>query len=139
MLAACAALSGASALLYLAGHGLAGLLLAGLAHAATTAPLAPLADALALPASRASRFAYGTVRGAGSAAFIAGTLAAGQVTALIGLAALPVAGAAAFAGLSCATLRLPAAATAAGCRSRPGPGCSCARPVFCASSRWRPW
>ncbi len=122
VLAACAALSAASALLYLAGHGFAGLLLAGLAHAAATAPLAPLADALALPASRASRFAYGTVRGAGSAAFIAGTLAAGQVTGFLGLAALPVAGAAAFAGLAGATLRLPAAATGAGAPATAGAG-----------------
>lgn len=109
VLAACAALSAASALLYLSGHGLAGLMLAGLAHAAATAPLAPLADALALPAARIAGFAYGTVRGAGSAAFIAGTLAAGQVAGLVGLAALPVAGAVAFAGLAGAVLGLPSA------------------------------
>ncbi|MFH6785567.1 MULTISPECIES: MFS transporter [Methylobacterium] len=112
VLAVCAALSGVSALLYLAGHGLAGLMLAGLAHAAATAPLAPLADALALPAAAASRFAYGTVRGAGSAAFIAGTLAAGQVVVLLGLSALPVAGALAFAALAGASLRLPATVAA---------------------------
>jgi MFS transporter, PPP family, 3-phenylpropionic acid transporter len=112
VLALCAALSALSALLYLAGHGFAGLMLAGLAHAAATAPLAPLADALALPAAAASRFAYGTVRGAGSAAFIAGTLAAGQAVALLGLSALPVAGALAFAALAGASLRLPAAAGA---------------------------
>jgi len=112
VLAACAALSALSALLYLAGHGFAGLMLAGLAHAAATAPLAPLADALALPAAAASRFAYGTVRGAGSAAFIAGTLAAGQAVALLGLPALPVAGALAFAALAGASLRLPAPAPA---------------------------
>ncbi|MET7248197.1 MFS transporter [Methylobacterium sp. EM32] len=111
VLAACAALSGLSALLYLAGHGFAGLLLAGLVHAAATAPLAPLADALALPAAGAARFAYGTVRGAGSAAFIAGTLVAGQVTGWFGLWALPVAGALAFAALAGATLRLPDGAT----------------------------
>lgn len=108
VLAACGLLAGSSALLVLAGHGFAGLMLAGLAHAAATAPLAPLADALALPAAAASRFAYGTVRGAGSAAFIAGTLVAGQLTGLLGLSALPVAGAAAFALLAAATLALPA-------------------------------
>ncbi|KMO41412.1 MFS transporter [Methylobacterium aquaticum] len=113
VLAVCAALSATSALLYLVGHGFVGLLLAGLAHAAATAPLAPLADALALPAAKASRFSYGTVRGAGSAAFIGGTLAAGQVTGFLGLAALPVAGAAAFAALAGATLRLPVAAASA--------------------------
>ncbi|TNC07505.1 MFS transporter [Methylobacterium terricola] len=111
VLAVFAALSASSALLYLAGHGFAGLLLAGLAHAAATAPLAPLADALALPAAAACRFAYGTVRGAGSAAFIAGTLAAGQAVALLGLSALPVAGALAFAALAGASLRLPTATT----------------------------
>lgn len=122
VLALCAALSGLSALLYLAGHGFTGLLLAGLAHAAATAPLAPLADALAIPASKASRFAYGTVRGAGSAAFIAGTLAGGQVVGALGLAALPVAGALAFAGLAGATFRLPAAGTAAGAPVTTGAG-----------------
>ncbi|AWN48679.1 MFS transporter [Methylobacterium terrae] len=123
VLAGCAALSGLTALLYLAGHGFAGLMLAGLAHAAATAPLAPLADALALPAAKAARFAYGTVRGAGSAAFIAGTLAAGQLTALVGLAALPVAGAAAFAGLAGAVRGLPSAsAPAAGGPATAGAG-----------------
>ncbi|GJD63183.1 MFS transporter [Methylobacterium frigidaeris] len=134
VLAACAALSAASALLYLAGHGFSGLMLAGLAHAAATAPLAPLADALALTATettaKAARFAYGTVRGAGSAAFIAGTLAAGQVTALLGLAALPVAGAAAFAALAGATLRLPAAATGTGAPVTAGAGLLLRAPGF---------
>ncbi|KMO34187.1 MFS transporter [Methylobacterium tarhaniae] len=136
VLAACAALSAGSALLYLAGHGFAGLLLAGLAHAAATAPLAPLADALALAATTTrtatastARFAYGTVRGAGSAAFIAGILAAGQVTAFLGLAALPVAGAAAFAALAGATLRLPAEA-AAGAPATAGAGSLLRSAVF---------
>jgi PPP family 3-phenylpropionic acid transporter len=131
VLAACAALSAGSALLYLTGHGFAGLMLAGLAHAAATAPLAPLADALALTAATQAaakpvRFAYGTVRGAGSAAFIAGTLAAGQVTGSLGLAALPVVGAVAFAALAGATLRLPDAASPpdapAGARGSAGAG-----------------
>lgn len=122
VLAACAALAGLTALLYLAGHGLAGLMLAGLAHAAATAPLAPLADALALPAAHAARFAYGTLRGAGSAAFIAGTLAAGPVVALLGLSALPVAGAVAFALLAGASLRLTGAADPAGIPAEAGAG-----------------
>ncbi len=126
VLAACAALSGLSALLYLAGHGLAGLMLASLAHAAATAPLAPLADALALPAAQTARFAYGTVRGAGSAAFIAGTLVAGQVAGLAGLSTLPAAGAVAFAGLAAATLGLPGGGAATGAPATAGAGCSCA-------------
>ncbi|KMO18781.1 MFS transporter [Methylobacterium platani] len=130
VLAACAALSGLSALLYLAGHGLAGLMLASLAHAAATAPLAPLADALALPAAQTARFAYGTVRGAGSAAFIAGTLVAGQVAGLAGLSALPAAGAVAFAGLAAATLGLPDGGAATGAPATAGAGLLLRAPVF---------
>ncbi|MGX7708572.1 MFS transporter [Methylobacterium sp. Gmos1] len=130
VLAACAVLSAGSALLYLAGHGFAGLMLAGLLHAAATAPLAPLADALALPAAEAARFAYGTVRGAGSAAFIAGTLAAGQITGWLGLAALPVAGALAFAALAGASLRLPQAAPGPGTPATTGAGLLLRAPGF---------
>ncbi|WP_407519209.1 MFS transporter [Methylobacterium oryzisoli] len=104
VLAAAALLSAATALAYLAGSGLTGLLLVGVAHAAATAPLAPLADALALAAVRTS---YGRVRGAGSAAFIAGTLAAGQVIAWSGLPALLVCGAALFGIMALAVGRLP--------------------------------
>ncbi len=46
-----------------------------MAHAAVLAPLTPIADALALGSAQAKPgFAYGWVRGAGSAAFIAGAL-----------------------------------------------------------------
>jgi PPP family 3-phenylpropionic acid transporter len=107
VLAAAALLSAVTALAYLAGSGPAGLLLVAMAHAAATAPLAPLADALALAAVRAS---YGRVRGTGSAAFIAGTLAAGQVIAWSGLAALLVCGAALFGFMALAAGRLPGGA-----------------------------
>jgi PPP family 3-phenylpropionic acid transporter len=50
-------------------------------QAAALAPTTTLADALALHASHA-RFEYGWVRGAGSAAFVLGTLLAGQMLAL---------------------------------------------------------
>jgi MFS transporter, PPP family, 3-phenylpropionic acid transporter len=53
----------------------------GLIQAAALAPLVPLADALSLAHARGrpntAGFEYGWVRGAGSAAFIAGTLLAG--------------------------------------------------------------
>jgi PPP family 3-phenylpropionic acid transporter len=50
-------------------------------QAAALAPTTTLADALALHGSR-GRFEYGWVRGAGSAAFVIGTLLAGQMLAL---------------------------------------------------------
>jgi PPP family 3-phenylpropionic acid transporter len=54
----------------------------GLLQAAALAPLVPLADALSLaharPQQNTTGFEYGWVRGVGSAAFVAGTLLAGQ-------------------------------------------------------------
>ena len=59
--------------------------------AAALAPLVPLADALSLaharPRPNKQAFEYGWVRGVGSAAFVAGTLAAGQATSSYGLSA----------------------------------------------------
>ena len=70
----------------LAPAGLAALLLVGIAHHAASGPVGPLPDALAVPAAAAPRgrggFDYGAVRGAGAAAFIAGTLLAGPAVAL---------------------------------------------------------
>lgn len=78
------------------GYGLAGgfaaLLLISVAHAAATGPLGPLPDAMAtralgrgMPARGATthggRLDYGTVRGAGAAAFILGSVLAGPVVA----------------------------------------------------------
>ena len=54
-------------------------------QAAALAPMTVLADALALGAAKRDRFEYGWVRGTGSAAFIAGTLASGQAVAAAGL------------------------------------------------------
>lgn len=55
------------------------LLLVGVAHALATAPVAPLPDALAVRAASEprQRLDYGVVRGAGAAAFIAASTAAG--------------------------------------------------------------
>ena len=84
-----AGFTGASALValgYVPARGFVSLLLVSLAHAALLAPLTPVADALALGSSQNARqFAYGWVRGAGSAAFIAGTLLSGQLVGRAGL------------------------------------------------------
>src|SRR5690242_15661042 len=79
-------------LLYLPAHALWVLALVNLTQAAMLAPLAPLSDALALSWSKSARrrdsrsFEYGWVRGAGSAAFIAGVLVSGQIASAWGLA-----------------------------------------------------
>lgn len=71
---------------YLPARGFALVLVVALVHAAALAPMTVLSDALALGASaKPPRFEYGWVRGTGSAAFILGTLAAGQVVAAAGL------------------------------------------------------
>jgi MFS_1 like family len=72
VLAICAALGGAAALVFLPAVGFPVLLLAALLHAATLAPTTVLADALALSAATTSsptrfRFEYGWVRGLGVA------------------------------------------------------------------------
>jgi PPP family 3-phenylpropionic acid transporter len=66
-------------------------LLVSVFWSAALAPAAPLADALALAAAkpiyRSKGFEYGWVRGAGSAAFIVGTIGAGQAIYAFGLSA----------------------------------------------------
>jgi MFS transporter, PPP family, 3-phenylpropionic acid transporter len=72
---------------YLPAEGVWALLLVSITHAAMLAPLTPAADALALgPAQVRPR--YGWVRGAGSAAFILGTLLSGQMIPRFGLSAI---------------------------------------------------
>ena len=83
-----------ASLLYLPARVLWVLALVNLMQSALLAPLAPLSDALALSWSRSARrslpgaFEYGWVRGAGSAAFIAGVLVAGQIAGVWGLASI---------------------------------------------------
>jgi PPP family 3-phenylpropionic acid transporter len=80
-----------ASLLYLPAHAFWMLALVILIQAAMLAPLVPLSDALALSWSRSTvrsspeAFEYGWVRGAGSAAFIAGVLVAGQIAGVLGL------------------------------------------------------
>ena len=90
-LVVCTGLAASGTLGYLAAHGWWSLLGVSLLHAAALAPITVLADALALgaasppPSSDSRGFEYGWVRGAGSAAFIVGTLLAGQAVSAFGL------------------------------------------------------
>lgn len=98
LLAIAAPCAGVIGLGYLLGTGYATLLLVAVVHAASIAVLSPLADALALAASRREGgFAYGWVRGAGSAAFVAAVLASGLMVGRFGLASVIVASSILFA------------------------------------------
>lgn len=88
VLAICCVLAAVAAVSYLPAPAFWFLLVVGLAHAAALAPIASLADALALTASRRAGFEYGWVRGAGSAAFIVGSIVAGQAVAALGLSVI---------------------------------------------------
>lgn len=86
VLAGFTAMAAIVALGYAPARGLLLLLLVSVAHAAVLAPLTPIADALALGSAQSKPgFEYGWVRAAGSAAFIAGVLASGQLVGFAGL------------------------------------------------------
>lgn len=85
VLAGFTAAAAAVALGYGPARGMALLLMISVAHASVLAPLTPVADALALGSAEHGRFRYGWVRGAGSAAFIVGTLLSGQLVDGFGL------------------------------------------------------
>jgi len=91
-LAVCAIVAATAAFLYLAAHGFWTVMAVSLLQAAALAPLVPLADALSLaharPRQNTRGFEYGRVRGVGSAAFVAGTLLAGQAVGGYGLSAI---------------------------------------------------
>jgi MFS transporter, PPP family, 3-phenylpropionic acid transporter len=91
-LAVCAVLAASGALLYLAAHGFWSVMAVSLFQALALAPLVPLADALSLaharPQQNTAGFEYGWVRGMGSAAFVVGTLLAGQAAGDYGLSAI---------------------------------------------------
>lgn len=92
VLAICIGISAAIALGFLRAGSFPLLLLVSLCHAAALAPVTILADALATRQGVApgmlKGFEYGWVRGAGSAAFIGGTLVAGQVVGEVGLTSI---------------------------------------------------
>jgi PPP family 3-phenylpropionic acid transporter len=75
-------------------------------QSAALAPTAVLADALSIGRG----FEYGRVRGAGSAAFVVGTLAAGQAVGAFGLGAIVALQATLLAGEAFAAARIPARA-----------------------------
>lgn len=99
----CIALAAAVTLGYLPGRGFWFFLALTLLHAAFLAPMTVLADALALK----QRFEYGWARGAGSAAFIVGTLICGQMIGALGLDAIVWAQAALLACAAWAGMLVP--------------------------------
>ncbi len=110
VLTACIALGAVAALGYLRADGLVGFLVVAAALAFTLGPMSALADALALESAKPRApqgFEYGHVRGAGSAAFIAGTLLSGQVVARLGLSSIVWMQAALLACAAFAAFRLP--------------------------------
>ncbi|MBE7245797.1 MAG: MFS transporter [Actinomycetospora chiangmaiensis] len=110
VLAASLALTGLATLAHLPAAGFAQLLGPGLAYGVGTAAPAPLSDALALAAARGGAvFQYGWVRAAGSAAFIAATVAASRLIEASGLAAAVIASGVLFLAASAASLAVPAA------------------------------
>jgi MFS transporter, PPP family, 3-phenylpropionic acid transporter len=96
VLIVCSAAAGLIALGYLPARGLWPLLIVGVIHSAALAPLAPLSDTLALGSAVPARpnapsahgFYYGWLRGAGSAAFILGTVLSGQAIGRFGITAV---------------------------------------------------
>ncbi|MFL6948596.1 MAG: MFS transporter, partial [Xanthobacteraceae bacterium] len=113
VLSLCAAGAAMAALSYLPASGLWPLLLVSLLHAAALAPTTTLADALALASSVRPRqgFEYGWVRGSGSAAFIFGSILAGQAIGALGLAAILWLQAGLLAAAACCALLVPDAAS----------------------------
>jgi PPP family 3-phenylpropionic acid transporter len=102
--------SGLIAFAYLAGDGFWPMLGVSVLHAGAIAALAPLADALALAAAeREGTFSYGWVRGAGSAAFVLGTLVSGLLIDRAGLASIIVSCGLLFLLVAVATARVPRA------------------------------
>src|ERR1700722_18956110 len=93
ILCGCALFAALASISYLLTHSLVGLLCVALLHAAMLGPIAPISDALAATAARASRlgtgrrFDYGWLRAAGSASFAVGVLASGWQAGAAGLAA----------------------------------------------------
>jgi MFS transporter, PPP family, 3-phenylpropionic acid transporter len=83
-------LAALAVLVYLGLTGFWLLLAMSVVQAAALAPVTPLADAIALnaPMRDGRKFEYGWVRGAGSAAFIVGTIVAGPVVDRLGLSAV---------------------------------------------------
>ena len=87
-LSVCAGGAGAVAIAYVSAHAFVAFLLVNLAQSILLAPLTPIADAMALSASRETAgkaFEYGWVRAAGSTAFVAGLIVSGRAVGSLGL------------------------------------------------------
>ncbi len=103
--------AGTLGLLYLPAAGLGPLLAISMVHALAISSLNPLADALALSASaREGGYPYGWVRGVGSASYLLGTLASGQLVAYAGLSSIIIASSLLFLAVPVAVVKLPPAA-----------------------------
>jgi PPP family 3-phenylpropionic acid transporter len=99
--------SGLIGFAYNLAFGFAPLLTVSMAHAAATASLAPLSDALSVAAStEGRRFQYGSVRGAGSAAFVCGTLTSGQLIDRFGLSSIVIASSILFLLMALSAIRI---------------------------------
>jgi PPP family 3-phenylpropionic acid transporter len=115
ILSLCSTAAALIALGYLPARGLWLLFAVGLFHSAALAPLAPLSDTLALGAAAAARsddamgrgFEYGWVRGAGSAAFILGSMLSGQAVEHFGIATVVWLNATLLAAAAFAALLVP--------------------------------
>lgn len=121
VLAALAVAAGCAAAGFGLAAGFALFLLLHVAHASAVAGVIPVSDALAGRAVRAGRFDYARVRAAGSAAFIAGAVGAGQAAEWLGTpraAAWMLAGALLLTALS--ALALPSEGEAGPARQRGG-------------------
>ena len=115
-----ALMAGCVSFLYLAGSGFWPLVGVALLHAVATASLSPLSNALVLgAASRDRSFQYGWVRGAGSAAFVAGTLTAGRLVGAFGFDSVIVASGLFFLAMAASVIVAPAT-----------PGLEVARPTL---------
>src|ERR1700677_4140654 len=86
--------------------GFAIFLIVSVAHASALAPIVPIADAMTLAAAP-GRFQYGWVRGGASAAFIVGTVSAGQVVQATNLGGIVWMNGTLLALAAAAALRLP--------------------------------
>jgi PPP family 3-phenylpropionic acid transporter len=132
----CALGASMTTMLYLLVDGPWALLLVTLGQAAALAPLAPLADAMAVSASyeRGRAFNYGWVRGAGSAAFIAGAIAAGHAASWSGISVIVwcnalLLGIASIAALPLPNIAIPERPSLSGMRSN-GMGLLFSIPAF---------
>ena len=115
VLSACAVCAALAGLAFLPAQGPLALLVVSLLQACALAPIVPIADALSLAsaapalwsAARLRSFDYGWVRGAGSAAFIAGVVLGGRMIGRIGFSAIVLLNAALLAGAALLAFWVP--------------------------------